>query len=136
EHLCEIQLHLREFFTLKGDQHAVYEWARDLKVTTMLRAENLFAFLSRDITEEMIRLAQQNWHGTGRFLPRLQLDAGQYDQAEKAFRQELSEAEDNKRGVKDNDNTESRERSLRSAKASLGCVLGLKSPGLEHGMRR
>ncbi|CAM9911915.1 unnamed protein product, partial [Ectocarpus sp. 8 AP-2014] len=42
EHLCEIQLHLREFFTLKGDQHAVYEWARDLKVTTMLRAENLF----------------------------------------------------------------------------------------------
>ncbi|CAN0465453.1 unnamed protein product, partial [Ectocarpus sp. 12 AP-2014] len=111
EHLCEIQLHLREFFTLKSGQHAVYEWARDLKVTTIMRAENLFEFLSREITEEMIGLAQRNWHGTGRFLPRLQLAAGQYDQAEKGFRQKLSEADNNKRGEEDNGSTESREAS-------------------------
>ncbi|CAN0533418.1 unnamed protein product, partial [Ectocarpus sp. 12 AP-2014] len=38
EHLCEIQLHLRKFFALKGGQHAVYEWARELNVTTDMRA--------------------------------------------------------------------------------------------------
>ncbi|CAM9679905.1 unnamed protein product, partial [Laminaria digitata] len=28
KHLCEIQLHLRAFLSLKAGQHAVYEWAR------------------------------------------------------------------------------------------------------------
>lgn len=87
EHLCEIQLQLREFLTLKSGQHAVYEWARDLKVTTEMRAPDMFKNLSREVTEEMIRLARQNWHGTGYCLPDLQLAAGQYDQAEQGLRQ-------------------------------------------------
>lgn len=87
EHLCEIQLHLREFFTLKRGQHAVYDWARDLNVTTEMRPEDLFENLSGEVTEEMLRLAQENWHGTGYCLNDMQFAAGRYAQAEKGFRE-------------------------------------------------
>lgn len=87
EHLCELQLQLREFFTLKSGQHAVYAWARDLNVTTEMRATDLFKALSREVTEAMIRLARQNWRGTRSCLPELQLAAGQLDLAEEGIRQ-------------------------------------------------
>ncbi|CAN0446569.1 unnamed protein product, partial [Ectocarpus sp. 12 AP-2014] len=87
EHLCEIQLHLGDFSVLKSDQHAVYEWARDLKVTSKMRATDLFSTLSREVTEEMIRLARRGWCRTGYCLPELLLASGQYDQAEEGLRQ-------------------------------------------------
>lgn len=87
EHLCEIQLHLGDFSVLKSDQHAVYKWARDLKVTSKMRATDLFSTLSREVTEEMIRLARQDWCGTGYCLPELLLASGQYHKAEEGLRQ-------------------------------------------------
>ncbi|CAM9467363.1 unnamed protein product, partial [Ectocarpus fasciculatus] len=77
DHLCEIQLHLREFFALKGGQHVVYEWARELRVTTEMRGEDLFINLSPEMMTEMMRLAEQNWRETGFCLPNLQVAAGQ-----------------------------------------------------------
>ncbi|CAN0019974.1 unnamed protein product, partial [Ectocarpus sp. 8 AP-2014] len=94
DHLCEIQLHLREFYALKRGQHAVYEWARDLNVTTEMRPSDLFKNVSREVTEKMVRLAWQNWHGTWYCLSDLQLAAGQYAQAETGVRQaKYAEAE-------------------------------------------
>ncbi|CAM9963570.1 unnamed protein product, partial [Ectocarpus sp. 4 AP-2014] len=69
EHLCEIQLSLREFFVLQVGQHALYEFTRELKVTTHMRAEYLFENLSPDVTKEMMRLAGLNWRGSGYCLP-------------------------------------------------------------------
>ena len=63
-HLCEIQLHLRSFYELKTGQPKVYEWARDLNVTKEMIPEDLFKNLSLGITEEMVRLAERDWHGT------------------------------------------------------------------------
>ncbi|CAB1096777.1 unnamed protein product [Ectocarpus sp. CCAP 1310/34] len=108
DHLCEIQLHLRGFFELKGGQHAVYEWARELNVTTDMRSKDLFKNLSPEVSEEMIRLAGQNWAGTAYVLPDVQLDAGQYDLAEKSHRQELADAEHEAREFEDHDSEESR----------------------------
>ncbi|CAM9315422.1 unnamed protein product, partial [Ectocarpus sp. 8 AP-2014] len=101
-HLCEIQLHLREFYNLKRHQHVVYEWARDLNVTKAMVADQLFENLSRDVMDEMIRLSEGNWHETGFLLPRLQLSAGRYAHAEDGHRKALSEAERTVRGLKDN----------------------------------
>lgn len=82
EHLCEIQLQLSAFYSLKAGQHAVYEWARELIVTTEMEAEHLFQNLSREVTKEMIHLAQQNWGYTTHTLPLLHLAAGDYLQAQ------------------------------------------------------
>lgn len=90
QHLCEIQLHLRNFHGLKSGQHVVYEWARELHVTTEINAEDLFKNVSGKITEEMIRLAAHNWHGTRGRLLYLQLHAGQHKQAATGFRKVLS----------------------------------------------
>ncbi|CAB1103566.1 unnamed protein product [Ectocarpus sp. CCAP 1310/34] len=87
EHLCEIQLHLREFFALKGGQHAVYEWARELNDSMETDGEHLIENLSPEVTKEMMRLAGENWRETGYLLQDLQLDAGQYNLAEKSFRE-------------------------------------------------
>ncbi|CAM9457830.1 unnamed protein product [Ectocarpus sp. 12 AP-2014] len=87
EHLCEIQLQLREFFALKGGQHAVYEWARELTVTTEMRGEHPFKNTSPEVTKEMMRLAEENWYGTEPFLEDIQFAAGHYDLAEKSHRQ-------------------------------------------------
>ncbi|CAM9939141.1 unnamed protein product [Ectocarpus fasciculatus] len=119
EHLCEIQLHLREFFALKGGQHAVYEWARELNVTTEMRAEDLVKNLSPDVTKEMIRLAGENWRGTGYCLPDLQLGAGQYDLVEKSHRQQLRDAEHSTREFEGHDSKESR-RALLSENTARG----------------
>ncbi|CAM9846324.1 unnamed protein product [Ectocarpus sp. 4 AP-2014] len=125
EHLCEIQLHLGDFSVLKSDQHAVYEWARDLKVTSKMRATDLFSTLSCEVTKEMIRLARRGWCGTGYCLPELLLASGQYDQAEEGLRQQLSEAENNKQGVEDDDNNKFRRALLgvNTARSNLGFVL-------------
>ncbi|CAN0327025.1 unnamed protein product, partial [Ectocarpus sp. 8 AP-2014] len=101
-HLCEIQLHLREFHDLKRHQHVVYEWARDLNVTKAMVADQLFENLSLEVMDEMIRLAKGNWHETGFLLPRLQLSAGRYAQAEEGHRKALSEAENAVGGLKEN----------------------------------
>ncbi|CAM9324990.1 unnamed protein product [Ectocarpus sp. 13 AM-2016] len=108
EHLCEIQLHLREFLALKGGQHAVYEWARELNVTTDMRCEDLFENLSDKVTKEMLHLAGENWRGTGYVLPDLQLAAGEYDLAEKSQRQALEDAENEVREVEDHGSKETR----------------------------
>ncbi|CAN0348419.1 unnamed protein product [Pylaiella littoralis] len=128
EHLCEVQLHLREFFTLKDGQHAVYEWARELNVTTEMRAEDLFKNLSPEVTKEMIHLAGEDWGGTGYCLPDLQLADGQYDLAEKGLAQKLEDAEHEMRGLKDYDSKESRRALLQVhiARASLAHVLLLQ----------
>ncbi|CAB1118955.1 unnamed protein product [Ectocarpus sp. CCAP 1310/34] len=61
EYVCEIQRQLRQFYELKHDQHAMYEWARELSVGAKLEEEQLIEDLSREVTEEMIRFAQKNW---------------------------------------------------------------------------
>lgn len=85
-HLCEIQLQLREFHALKSGQHAVYEWARELNVTTEVSASDLFENLSPEVAQEMIRLARNDWHGTGYSLPDCYRAAGQYALAEEGLR--------------------------------------------------
>ncbi|CAN0505800.1 unnamed protein product, partial [Ectocarpus sp. 12 AP-2014] len=52
EHLCEIQLHLREFYELKSDQRAVYERARSLNVATRFQARFLAENLSLEVLDE------------------------------------------------------------------------------------
>lgn len=81
-HLCEIQLQLRDFFSLKAGQHEVYEWARTLKVTAEMTPELLLENMSRDILAEMIAVAGQNWYGTEHILPELHLSAGHFRQAQ------------------------------------------------------
>ncbi|CAN0065051.1 unnamed protein product [Ectocarpus sp. 12 AP-2014] len=125
EHVCEIQLHLRDFFALKSGQHAVYEWARELNATTEMRGENLFMSLSPEVTKEMMRLAGENWFGTGYCLPDLQLAAGQYDLAETSHRQQLRDAVDFEWECEDHDSKESRRAllSTNTARARLAHVL-------------
>ncbi|CAM9415628.1 unnamed protein product, partial [Pylaiella littoralis] len=84
-HLCEIQLHLRDLFSLKQGQHTVYEWARDLRVTAAMQSEYLFENLSSELTQEMIHLAGRNWHGTQDLLSMLLLNNGQFAQAQGAL---------------------------------------------------
>lgn len=86
DHLCEIQLHLRRFYNLKSDQHAVYEWARELKVTKEMTGSHLFENLSAETMEEMIRLARSDWNGTGSCLTDLLSEAGLFVLAEEALR--------------------------------------------------
>ncbi|CAM9521442.1 unnamed protein product [Ectocarpus sp. 4 AP-2014] len=126
EHLCEIQLHLHEFFALKGGQHAVYEWAWELNVTTGMRSEDLFKKLSPEITNEMMRLAVEDWRGTAYVLPGLQLAAGQFDLAEKSQRAVLTDAERKLREFEDHDSKESRRALDREniARSRLAHVLG------------
>ncbi|CAM9883518.1 unnamed protein product [Ectocarpus sp. 4 AP-2014] len=128
EHLCEIQLHLREFFSLKGGQHAVYEWARDLNVTTEMRPEDLFEHLSDKVAKEMVRLAEQNWCGTRNLLWRLQVAAGQYDLAEENLRQRLRYAEHRAQGWEAYDNEQKRRLalSLAGGMSALAYVLELQ----------
>ncbi|CAM9305418.1 unnamed protein product [Ectocarpus fasciculatus] len=125
EHLCEIQLHLREFFALKRGQHAVYEWARELNVTTEMRGEYLFKIQSPEVTKEMVRLAEENWRGSGYCLPDLQLAAGQYDLAEKSLQQEFRNAVDEARAFEDHDSKEFRRalRTVNTAGSRLAHVL-------------
>ncbi|CAM9503560.1 unnamed protein product [Ectocarpus fasciculatus] len=93
EHICEIQLHLSDFFSLKAGQHTVYKWARDLDVTAEIQPGHLFATLSGEVLLEMVNLASGDWNGTGHALPHLYLTAGLYRDAEAIFRKELSEVE-------------------------------------------
>ena len=87
-HLCEIQIQLESFYKLKSGQHDVYEWARELKVSTEMDADHLFKIWSPGVTEEMIRLAdEENWCRTRFYLPDLLADAGQYDEAEAGYRE-------------------------------------------------
>ncbi|CAM9623319.1 unnamed protein product, partial [Laminaria digitata] len=125
QHLCEIQLQLRDFFALKSGQHAVYTWARELNVKQEMRAENLFEKLSPEGREEMVNLARQNWQGRGLWLADLQLAAGQHNLAEKGFRQNLSEAEDVLRGFEDHGSYERRKTllSVSTFRANLGTAL-------------
>lgn len=85
-HLCEIQLQLGTFFSLKAGQHAVYEWARELNVSKQMEPEHLFKDLSSETMKEMISLAQQNWLGTEGILPSLHLSAGDYLQAQEILK--------------------------------------------------
>eukprot|EP00903_Cladosiphon_okamuranus_P006199 g6096.t1 len=129
QHLCEIQLQLRDFYDLKSGQHAVYTWARDLKVTADLNAEDLLENISPEVMAEMARLARQNWHGSGSHLPMIQLAAGHSDLAEQGLRQELSEAEDMHRGLADHESTETREAILRISKARARLAVVLQKKG-------
>lgn len=85
-HLCEIQLHLRDFFELKDGQHKVYQWARELPVTTEPDPRYLFDDLSGQVLEEMMKLSEANWAATEDVLPSLQMYTGKYLEAEEAFR--------------------------------------------------
>lgn len=81
-HLCEIQLQLRDFFSLKAGQHEVYQWARALKVTTEMTPDFLLEKMSGDIKTEMIALARNDWCETAHILPDLHLSAGHFRQAQ------------------------------------------------------
>ncbi|CBJ26503.1 kinesin light chain-like protein [Ectocarpus siliculosus] len=122
-HLCEIQLQLGSFFKLKDGQHEVYEWARELKVSTEMDADHLFKMWSPGITEEMVRLAQQNWRRTRFYLPDLLADAAQYVQAEEGYKERLSRAEAARRGIEDQENQQWRQELL--VEASAACDLGV-----------
>ncbi|CAM9252072.1 unnamed protein product [Ectocarpus sp. 8 AP-2014] len=122
-HLCEIQLHLGSFFKLKDGQHEVYEWARELKVSTEMDADHLFKMWSPGITEEMVRLAQQNWRRTRFYLPDLLADAAQYVQAEEGYKERLSRAEAARRGIEDQESQQWRQELL--VEASAACDLGV-----------
>eukprot|EP00903_Cladosiphon_okamuranus_P012113 g11365.t2 len=123
-HLCEIQLQLRRFHALKGGQHAVYEWARELNVTTEMSPEILLENLSPEVTEEMTCLAQDNWLGTEFCLPDLHFAAARYDLAEESIKQELS-GMDGDWDFQDNWNAEMREGllSIHSSRSKLATVL-------------
>ncbi|CAN0439393.1 unnamed protein product, partial [Scytosiphon promiscuus] len=56
-HICEIQLHLRPFYSLKYGLHEVYEWSRTLGVTVDMRAQHLFKDLEPGTLELMTRLS-------------------------------------------------------------------------------
>lgn len=84
-HLCEIQLHLQDFYSLKAGQHEVYEWARELNVTTELSPSYLLRNLSNEVMAEMIRLSRHNWRGTEDILPSLHKAAGNFLQAQEGF---------------------------------------------------
>lgn len=86
-HLCEVQLQLKNFNALKAGQHVVYEWARDLRVTTEIEPEHLVKNVSPAVTQEMIRLASCNWRGTRGFLANLLDGAGQYVQGEEILKE-------------------------------------------------
>ncbi|CAM9400423.1 unnamed protein product [Ectocarpus sp. 8 AP-2014] len=122
-HLCEIQLHLGSFFKLKDGQHEVYEWARELKVSTEMDADHLFKMWSPGITEEMVRLAKTNWRRTRFYLPDLLADAAQYVQAEEGYKERLSRAEAARRGIEDQESQQWRQELL--VEASAACDLGV-----------
>ncbi|CAB1108962.1 unnamed protein product [Ectocarpus sp. CCAP 1310/34] len=122
-HLCEIQLHLESFFELKDAQHEVYEWARELKVSTEMDADHLFKVWSPGITEEMVRLAQQNWGRTRFYLPDLLADAAQYVQAEEGYKERLSRTKAARRGIEDQESQQWRQELL--VEASAACDLGV-----------
>ncbi|CAM9423054.1 unnamed protein product [Sphacelaria rigidula] len=87
QHVCEIQLHLASFFSLKDEQHVVYEWARRLNVTVEMKAENLFQNMGPKILDQMVELARGNWQSTGDALPFLRHARGDYAEAEQLFRE-------------------------------------------------
>lgn len=85
-HLCEIQLQLRQFYALKDNQHDVYVWARELNVTRKMEHRHILENQSREVSTEMIRLAEEDWGGTSRCLFDLRIEAAQYDQVEEGCR--------------------------------------------------
>ncbi|CAN0565103.1 unnamed protein product [Ectocarpus sp. 12 AP-2014] len=64
-----------------------------------MEAHHLLENQSREFTMEMIRLAEEDWGGTGSCLFDLRIEAAQYDQAEEDRRKRLSEAEDVRRNM-------------------------------------
>ncbi|CAN0285455.1 unnamed protein product [Pylaiella littoralis] len=122
-HLCEIQLHLRSFYKLKDGQHEVYEWARELKVSTEMDADHLFKMWSPGISEKMVCLAQRNWRRTRFYLPDILADAAQYVQAEEGYKERLDRAEAARRGIEDQESQQWRQELL--VEASAACDLGV-----------
>lgn len=86
-HICEIQLHISSFYSLKDYQHVVYEWSRGLNVAVEIKAENLFQKLGPGTLAQMIDLAQDNWQSTGDALYFLRRAAGEYGESERLLRQ-------------------------------------------------
>ncbi|CAM9774077.1 unnamed protein product, partial [Ectocarpus sp. 12 AP-2014] len=73
----------------------------------------------------MMRLAGQNWRGTGYCLPDLQLAAGQPDLAERSLRQQLGDGGHKARGIEADSSKESRRALLlvQTARATLAAAL-------------
>ena len=86
-HICEIQLHLRSFYSLKGGQHEVYNWSRTLNVTAGMKPEDLFKNLEPGTLKLMIRLARENWCSTGSALSHLLHESGDYEETRNLLRQ-------------------------------------------------
>ncbi|CAM9607409.1 unnamed protein product [Ectocarpus sp. 13 AM-2016] len=93
-HICEIQLHLRSFYCLRGGQHEVYEWSRTLSVTADIAATHLSKNLESGTLQRMIELARGNWSSTRAALPSLLLESGKFEEAQDLFRQEVSRKEE------------------------------------------
>lgn len=86
-HICEIQLHLSSFFSLKDGQHTVCEWSRQLKVSNNMQPQHLFVGMRPDVRERMIELARMNWRSNSGALLSLLLEAGQYEECERIHRE-------------------------------------------------
>lgn len=81
EHVCEIQLHLRSFYSVKKGQHEVYRWSRTLNVTADMEADQLFKDMEPGSLALMTQLATENWCSTGRALAPLLHVSGRYADA-------------------------------------------------------
>lgn len=84
DHICEIQLHLRSFHSLKDGQHTVYEWSRTLSVTEEMHPHDLFKNVGPDIFKRMLLLAQNDWNSTAGAVPELLLATGRHNDARTA----------------------------------------------------
>lgn len=86
-HLCEIQLHLRTFYSLKDGQHEVYEWSRTLDITADMEPMHLFKNFESGTLQLMTQLSRENWCSTGLFLAPLLVESGQYEEARALLRE-------------------------------------------------
>ncbi|CAB1110281.1 unnamed protein product [Ectocarpus sp. CCAP 1310/34] len=91
EHLCEVQLHLEQFFVLKDASHKVYEWARGLRVTCNMSATHLFENVSPQVLKAMIEIAENN-RAYANALPELMRYAGYPLKVAQIHREAVAEA--------------------------------------------
>lgn len=87
EHICEVQLHLRSFYSLKDGQHEVYKWSRTLNVTADMTPEHLLKNMEPAVLQLMTRLAREDWFSTKFTLHSLLVASGDYKEAQELLLQ-------------------------------------------------
>lgn len=78
EHICEIQLHVRSFYTLKDDQHKVYGWTSPVHAQyTLTSATTVVGFVAAIIGilyQQMHAFKVVIWVRLELFVPRVYLN--------------------------------------------------------------